>query len=329
MCLHGEISVAVAHGYAEAAGRPMAAITHNVVGLQHATMAIFNAWVDRTPMLVLGGTGPVDAQHRRPWIDWIHTANVQGNLVRDFVKWDDQPASLTAAAESLMRAYRVMTTEPAGPVYLCFDTDLQEMRAPRGLKIPQVGRYVPLTKLGPDPAALDQVADLLVGSQRPVIVADYVGRSPSAVSSLLALAEALGAPMVDRGGRFNVPTMHPLGATGAANAALGEADLARLWMCRTRSAHSRPRSASPNRRVSCSPGLQGRDDQPERPARAKLDGDYQRQVGAPRRFRRYRVALPMLAELVRDRLVRNTEARDNFLCEARKWSGGTALAAPE
>src|SRR5438093_13088298 len=92
-CLHEEISVAIAHGYAKAAGRPMAAIAPNVLVLQHATMAIFNAWVDRVPLLVLGGTGPVDAMHRRPWIDWIHTAHVQGNLVRDFVKWDNQPTS--------------------------------------------------------------------------------------------------------------------------------------------------------------------------------------------------------------------------------------------
>src|SRR6185503_11555438 len=104
-CLHEEISIAIAHGYAKSKGRPMVAIAHNVVGLQHATMAMFNAWVDRTPILVLGGTGPVDSMRRRPRIDWIHTALVQGNLVRDFVKWDDQPPSLAACAESLTRAY--------------------------------------------------------------------------------------------------------------------------------------------------------------------------------------------------------------------------------
>lgn len=83
LCCHEEISVAMAHGYFKACGRPMAAITHNIVGLQHASMAIYNAWCDRVPVYVLGGTGPMDTAKRRPWIDWVHTGLVQGNLVRD------------------------------------------------------------------------------------------------------------------------------------------------------------------------------------------------------------------------------------------------------
>ena len=73
-CCHEEFSVAIAHGYAKAKGKPMIAIVHNMVGLQHASMAIFNAWIDRVPIIVLGGTGPMNTKHRRPRIDWIHTA---------------------------------------------------------------------------------------------------------------------------------------------------------------------------------------------------------------------------------------------------------------
>ena len=80
LCNHEEIAVALAHGYARAKGRPMAAAVHNVVGLQHASMAIYNAWADRLPVIVMGGTGPMDSANRRPWIDWVHTANVQGKL---------------------------------------------------------------------------------------------------------------------------------------------------------------------------------------------------------------------------------------------------------
>ncbi len=134
LCCHEEIAVSLAHGYTKAAGKPMAAVVHNIVGLQHASMAIFNACCDRAPILVLGGTGPMDTTRRRPWIDWIHTALVQGNLVRDYVKWDDQPASVAAVPEAFARAYRIAMTEPKGPVYLCFDADLQEGRLnPRGL----------------------------------------------------------------------------------------------------------------------------------------------------------------------------------------------------
>ncbi len=100
LCLHEEAAVAIAHGYAKVTGKAMAAAVHSNVGLMHATMAFFNAWCDRMPMVVLGATGPVDATKRRPWIDWIHTARDQGALVRGYTKWDDQPASPARRARS-------------------------------------------------------------------------------------------------------------------------------------------------------------------------------------------------------------------------------------
>ena len=99
LCLHEESAVAIAHGYAKVTGKAMAAAVHSNVGLMHATMAFFNAWCDRMPMVVLGATGPVDATKRRPWIDWIHTARDQGALVRGYTKWDDQPASPSPRAK--------------------------------------------------------------------------------------------------------------------------------------------------------------------------------------------------------------------------------------
>ncbi len=129
LCCHEEISVAIAHGYAKATGRPMSALLHDVVGLQHAAMAIFNAWCDRVPVLLIGGTGPMDPMQRRPWIDWIHTALVQGTQVRDYVKWDDHPYSLAAVPDALGRAWQLMTTPPQGPVYICLDVQQQEEQA--------------------------------------------------------------------------------------------------------------------------------------------------------------------------------------------------------
>src|SRR4249920_2130687 len=113
LCLHEESAVAIAHGYGKVTGRAMAAALHWNVGLMHATMAIFNAWCDRMPVLLLGATGPVDAPKRRPWIDWIHTARDQGALIRDYTKWDDQPASAEAARESMLRAYWLANSAPS------------------------------------------------------------------------------------------------------------------------------------------------------------------------------------------------------------------------
>ena len=225
LCCHEETAVALSQGYAKATGRPMAAIVHDVVGLQHASMAIFNAWCDRTPLLVLGGTGPTSTTDRRPWIDWVHTALVQGNQVRDYVKWDDQPASVSAFPESILRAYRTATTEPQGPVYLCFDAALQEERIETPLTIPDVSRYAPPRPPAPDPQALDQAAELLVGARWPVIIPDDMSRHPSALPALLELAELLAAPMVQGGNRFGVPNTHPLDLTYAQQQALQEADV--------------------------------------------------------------------------------------------------------
>src|SRR5438105_14011115 len=116
-CLHEEIAVSIANGYSKATGELSVALVHNVVGTLHASMAIYDAYVAHTPVLVMSGTGPMKLSTRRPWIDWVHTALVQGNLVRDYVKWDDQPWDAESVPESFMRAYRIAMTEPKGPVY--------------------------------------------------------------------------------------------------------------------------------------------------------------------------------------------------------------------
>ncbi len=174
LCLHEEHAIAMAHGYAKVTGKPMGAIVHSNVGLMHATMAIFNAWCDRVPVYVLGATGPVDAAKRRPWIDWIHTAQDQGALVRNYTKWDDQPASVPAAAELLLRAYKMMMTAPRGPVYVCLDAALQESRIGALPPLPGAARFRPPAAVAPDPAAAAEAAAMLSTAERPLIL---VGRS--------------------------------------------------------------------------------------------------------------------------------------------------------
>src|SRR5271168_5490970 len=143
VCLHEESAVALAHGWAKVTGRPMAAAVHSNVGLFHATMAVFNAWCDRVPLLLLGATGPVDASRRRPWIDWIHTAADQGAIVRNYVKWDAQPASPAAAQESLLRASWLTNAAPQGPVYINLDAEMQEAVLEKPLPAIDAKRYMP------------------------------------------------------------------------------------------------------------------------------------------------------------------------------------------
>jgi acetolactate synthase-1/2/3 large subunit len=213
-CLHEEIAVGVATGYAKASGQPAVACVHDVVGTMHASMAIYEAFVARVPVIVMSGTGPMSIPQRRPWIDWVHTALVQGNLVRDFVKWDDQPHDPASFPESFMRAYRIAMTEPRGPVYLALDAGWQEEQLQQPIAIPDVAKFPVPTALQGDPAALRQVAQLLADAELPIILTDRTGRNPSAVQSLVDLAEAGSIPVVDLGGALNFPNNHPLDATG-------------------------------------------------------------------------------------------------------------------
>ncbi len=209
-CNHEKIAVGIAHGYAKACGEPMAVILHDLVGLLHGAMGIYYAYIDRAPVVVFGGAGPMAYERRRPNIDWIHTANVQGNAVRAFTKWDDQPASIDSVAESILRARRVATAAPEGPVYVALDAGLQEDELDGEVELPNVERLRTPAPIGPDPSALRALAERLVAAERPLIVAGYAGRDPNAFELLVELAELLGAGVFDTGWRLNFPNRHPL-----------------------------------------------------------------------------------------------------------------------
>ena len=213
LCLHEEAAVAIAHGYAKACGRMMGVVLHSNVGLMHGSMAIFNAWCDRVPMLILGATGPWDAAKRRPWIDWIHTSSDQGALVRDYTKWDNQPASVPAAYEALLRAVQIADTAPRGPTYVNLDAALQEAKLGALPPLPDVERFRAPGPVSPDQKLVDEAARLLSAAKNPVILAGRVGRSEAGWKARVALAEKLQARVfTDIKAPAAFPTDHPLHA---------------------------------------------------------------------------------------------------------------------
>ncbi|MGV9796517.1 thiamine pyrophosphate-binding protein [Mycobacterium sp. NPDC003449] len=213
-CPHEKIAVGVAHGYAKVTGEPMAVVLHDLVGLLHGTMDVYYAFHDRVPMLLLGGSGPADTARRRPSIDWYHSANVQGNAVRDYVKFDDEPRSVEAVPESLIRAWNVARSGPQGPVYISLDAEIQERKLTTGREAAKVSRHATPTPLGADPESLDTLARSLVAAERPVIIAGFVGRDARAFTLLPELAELLAAGVVDTGARLSMPNRHRLNVTG-------------------------------------------------------------------------------------------------------------------
>jgi acetolactate synthase I/II/III large subunit len=224
-CMHEEAAVAMAHGYAKAAGKPMGAMIHGTVGLQHASMAIYNAWVDRVPIMLFAGNG-LDAMTRRPGTEWNHAVQDAAALVRDFVKWDDCPVSLQHFAESTVRAYKIATTPPMEPVLITADIDLQESAVHEDdLRIPKLARSRPAQG---DRAALAEAAKWLVGAENPVILVDRCARNQDGVRLLVELAESLQAPVVDLGNRMNFPTTHPLSQNEARRTLVRDADVVLL-----------------------------------------------------------------------------------------------------
>jgi thiamine pyrophosphate-dependent acetolactate synthase large subunit-like protein len=215
MCLHEEHAVALAHGYAKVTGEPLAVALHSNVGLMHASMAIYNAWADRVPVLIVGATGPVDAAKRRPWIDWIHTAADQAALVRPFVKWDDQPMSVEATAEALARAWDVTRTPPQAPTYVVLDAAVQEQRLTGPVNPPAVTagpvRDVPAAS----PESVRRAVEVLDAAQRPVVLMGRVSRGVDDWHRRVRLVEALGARVVtDLKAGAAFPTRHPAHVPG-------------------------------------------------------------------------------------------------------------------
>ncbi len=217
-CCHEESSVAMAHGYAAIEGKPMLVMADGTVGLQHASMAIYNAYSGGVPVfIILGNT--LDATLRRPGAEWYHSVVDAAAMVRDYTKWDDNPISLNHFAESSMRAYKFATTLPMGPVVLVADSKLQERAVENGaeLRIPKL--TVERAPQG-DSGSVAEAARLLVAAANPVIVAGDAMHTQAGMALLVELAELLQAPVLDQGGNF--PSQHPLNSGGGA---IQEADV--------------------------------------------------------------------------------------------------------
>lgn len=223
--LHEDSAAAMCHGYAKVAHKPMACMVHGTVGLQHASMAIYNAFADRVPMIVL--TGNIgNSVTRQMNVEWNHSAQDQAVTVRDFTKWDDQPQSLQGFADSMVRAYDLATTVPMAPVLITADGDLQEDTIPPGM---EKKLYIPKLKMRGhptgDPALVQDAAKMLVAAENPVIYVNRYARTDNGPALLVELAELLQAPVVDSHGRMNIANRHPLNHSPRREPTLANADV--------------------------------------------------------------------------------------------------------
>jgi acetolactate synthase-1/2/3 large subunit len=222
-CCHEESATAMAHGYAKIEGKPLLVFAHGTVGLQHASMAIYNAYCDRVPVYVVLGN-IMDATRRRSFVDWTHSVQDAAAMVREYIKWDDAPLSLPHFAESAVRAYKIAMTPPYMPVVIVADADAQESPIPDGtdLRIPKLTRAAPPQG---DSGAVAETARLLVAAENPVILAGRAARTPAGLKLLVELAETLQTAVIDLRQRMNFPSRHPLNQTMRGRAAIASADV--------------------------------------------------------------------------------------------------------
>jgi acetolactate synthase-1/2/3 large subunit len=222
-CTHEEASVALANGYYKIAGKLMMAGLHGTVGSQHAAMAVYNAYCDQAPVIVVMGN-ILDASQRHGYVDWLHSSQDVAAILREYTKWDDSPVSLSHFGESFVRAYRMAMTPPVMPVALVCDEPLQERPVPKEFdgRIPKLPAIANPTA---DPATITQLAKMLVAADAPLLVASRCARTAEGMQSLVELAELLQAPVIDQHFRLNFPTQHPLNYSFRARGVVANADV--------------------------------------------------------------------------------------------------------
>ena len=202
--LHEESAVTMAHGYAKAEGKPMLALLHGTIGVQHAAMSIYQAYYDRVPVLMIAGNDP----------DFIaaHTARDMAGIVRSYTKWDAEPKTLDEALVAIQRAYNEAVTPPMGPTLLVMGSEIQKDNAPHAT----VPAYRPPQFTTIDATQAKEIAKGLLDAQNPRIAVGRL-RTPEGVRRAVELAELVGASTstAATNGPMSFPQRHTLCGPGA------------------------------------------------------------------------------------------------------------------
>jgi acetolactate synthase-1/2/3 large subunit len=223
-CCHEESSVAIAHGYAKIEGKPIAIFAHGTVGLQHASMAIYNAYCDRVPVYIVIGNNLDATKRDAVYGEWPHSVQDAAAMVRDYTKWDDLPISLQHFGESAVRAYKIAMTPPMGPVLIVADSELQEHPIEEGMT-PRIPKLTLASPPQGDSGSVAEAARMLVQAENPLIVVDRYARTQAGIDLLVELAELLQVPVIDQAARMNFPTRHPLNQSSRRSAVVANADV--------------------------------------------------------------------------------------------------------
>jgi len=202
-------------GHAKASGETATCVVHDLVGLMCASVSVFDAWIDRVPILMFGGSGPQDPARRRP-IDWTHTASMQCDLIKPFSKWTAEPTTLQATVDTMLRANKIASSKPQGPTYVSLDLGIQEQDDLEGLIIPDatLERFQPPAPMAANAEAIESAVDMLLAAENPLIVGGRFGRDVGVTEILAELVELSGAAYIEDRAVVCMPTFHPQNLNG-------------------------------------------------------------------------------------------------------------------
>jgi acetolactate synthase-1/2/3 large subunit len=209
---HELAAVSMAHGYYNVTQKPQMVLVHTLPGTANALGGIINANSSNVPLFLVAGRTPITESEMRGGksqnIHWRQESRDQGNIVREFVKWDYEVRTNQNLAAVVSRAYKIAMSEPRGPVYLNLPREwlCEQLESTQIL----ADSLSPATKMQADHTSLEQAADLLLAAENPLIVTKYLGRNPEAVAHLVELAELLSIPVVQQPDYMNFPTDHSL-----------------------------------------------------------------------------------------------------------------------
>src|SRR5258708_11506199 len=217
---HENAALAAACGETMITGKPSATAAHVECGMINAGGSIHNADRGHYPVLMMSGYPPSAESGSVPGardagIQWYQQIRDQGELVRQYMRWDHKLASYDNPGTVITRAVQVMLSEPQGPAYLAIPREAA-MRPMDGASFPLSSQLPAAKKPVADRALLRQAAEWLLAAERPIICVSRVGREPADVPALVELAETLGAQVMADGYRVNIPADHPLALQGGA-----------------------------------------------------------------------------------------------------------------
>jgi acetolactate synthase-1/2/3 large subunit len=197
---HEMVAMTVAHGYAQASGRPQAVVVHVECGTQSLAGAVHNAAKGRVPVLVFAGMSPATLEgeargSRNEFIHWLQDVFDQRGLVRGYMRYDNEIRVGANVKQIVHRAMQFAKSDPRGPVYLVAAREVMEQEIP-----PVTIDTAKWPTIAPTALPPDSVADIvraLASAKRPLVVTSYLGRNPAASEQLVRLAQRLGLGVLE------------------------------------------------------------------------------------------------------------------------------------